>query len=194
MNFLTNILNTSYDCSVQSPERQVSFVYCKLVEECCELSDVYHGIAMSEPLSGEVVDVVISALDLMFVTGPYGEAMANMTREEVLDSFISKLAFEIFVEADGDTITNEWVRYVDWKPEKYLSLMFHHLSNITRLLNQPDRCKLSMEKLVVDICTSAIRVLTASYYHQNMEINMLRAELNDVFDLKIGKWRNKFGL
>lgn len=194
MKFLKNIIGTSYDCTVKEPNRNEFFVYCKLVEETCELSDVYHGIAESEPLNGEIADVIISAVDLLYVMDFNSVQLhGSMTRDEIIDSVIHRLAVGQGVEGLADHLENEWF-HAEQIHERALPMIQHLKGRITRLLNQPYRSKDNLEFLISQLISYTAN-LAMGYGIQNKENSAsIRIKVEHAIEHKVQKWRGKFGL
>lgn len=208
MKFLRNIVNTSYECTVVNPDRSPFFVYCKLVEEVCELSDVYHGIAASEPLNGEIADVIISAVDLLYVCD-YKDAQihGNMTKDEIIDSIITQMALAQGY-SDSRQYSLEDYRFCDTTTgsEKNLAMIHHMKGRITRLLNQPQRSVDNLNFLVSTLIRYTVQLALSygcapqygtdegrTYYHCE-EPSSVKIKVEHAIDHKIEKWRGKFGL
>ncbi|AEN94105.1 hypothetical protein PKNFJJPA_00146 [Salmonella phage vB_SenAc_BPS6] len=192
MNFLKTIFNTSYELSQRDPNRSPVFVYCKLVEESCELSDVLYGIAASEPLNGEVADVIISALDLLYVVD-YQQVQqhGSMTKEEIFDSMVFALATANHTtDLSQHTLEDYWFCSGVETIDKYLAMVNHYKGRITRLLNQPQRSEDNMVDLVSNLIRNTAKL--ACGYNQN-HINTI-VKVEHAIEHKVEKWRGKFGL
>lgn len=211
MKFLRNIVNTSYECTVVNPDRSPFFVFCKLVEEVCELSDVYHGIAASEPLNGEIADVIISAVDLLYVCD-YKDAQihGNMTKDEIIDSIITQMALaqsysDSHQYAFEDHIFSDTAVGSD-ESERNLAMIHHMKGRITRLLNQPNRTDDNLNFLIGSLIKYTAQLALSygcahkyvsyegqTYYHCERS-NDVRIKVEHAFNHKVEKWRGKFGL
>lgn len=192
MKFLRNILNTSYDCTTMNPSRSSVFVFSKLVEETCELSDVFYGIAASEPLNGEVADAIISALDLLYVTEyQHVQQYGSMTKDEIFDSIIYALAQANHTsDLSEHTLEDYWFCGGVDPVDKQLAMINHFKGRITRLLNQPQRSNDRM----VDLINSIIKHTSkfACDCNQNHVSTIVKVE--HAIEHKVEKWRGKFGL
>lgn len=193
MKFLHTIIGTSYDCTAHCPDRSPVFVHSKLVEELCELSDVYHGLAESEPLNGEIADVIISAIDLLYVVefNPH-HVNGCMNKEEMIDSVIFRLA-ELGATESKD-VESHWFHVGDLKPEKHLALAVHYLGRTTRLLNQPYRSEDDLAYLVDRIITFTAKMACAVGIINSVSQSDTRVKVEHAIEHKVGKWRTKFGL
>lgn len=193
MNFLQTIFNTSYELSQRDPNRSPVFVFCKLVEETCELSDVFHGIAESEPLNGEVADVIISALDLLYVVDYHHiQQHGSMTKEEIFDSMVHALATSNHTPDIDDicTLENYWFSSGIETPSEYLARINHYKGRITRLLNQPDRSK---DKLI-DLINQVIHNTGKMACECARGDRHVCVKVEHAIEHKVNKWRGKFGL
>ncbi|AJQ20972.1 hypothetical protein DET7_153 [Salmonella phage Det7] len=193
MKFLHTIVGTSYDCTAHSPDRSPVFVHSKLVEEVSELSDVFNGIAASEPLNGEVADVIISAVDLLYVMD-YNATQIHgcMTKEEMIDSFINRMA--MVNDISSELLEENWFRLVDRNPDKNLAMVVHYIGRVTRLLNQPQRSHDVLEQLINKIILFTARMACSEgSLHFNNVLNT-RIKVEHAIEHKVEKWRGKFGL
>ncbi|YP_009966770.1 MazG-like pyrophosphatase [Salmonella phage Se-J] len=193
MKFLHIIVGTSYDCTAHCPDRSPVFVHSKLVEELCELSDVYHGLAASEPLNGEIADVIISAIDLLYVVefNPH-HVNGCMNKEEMIDSVIFRLA-ELGATESKD-VESHWFHVGDLEPEKHLALATHYLGRTTRLLNQPYRSEDDLAYLVDRIITFTAKMACAVGIVNSVSQSDTRVKVEHAIEHKVEKWRTKFGL
>lgn len=193
MKFLKTILSTSYDCTANSPDRSPVFVHSKLVEEVSELSDVFNGIAASEPLNGEVADVIISAVDLLYVMD-YNAAQTHgcMTKDEMIDSVINRMA--MVNDISSELLEEDWFRLVDRNPDKHLALVVHYLGRITRLLNQPQRSQDVLEQLINKIILFTARMACSEGSLHVVSVSDTRVKVEHAIEHKVEKWRTKFGL
>ena len=192
MNFIRRIFDTSYELSQNNPDRPSVFVYCKLVEETCELSDVFHGIAASEPLDGEVADVIISVLDLLYVTG-YQDSQNNgaMTKEEIFDSMQFALAqANRTTDLSRHTLEDYWFCGGVDSVERSLAMINHYKGRITRLLNQPLRSNDTM----VELTNNVIKYTARLACDCNQKHVSTIAKVEHAIEHKVEKWRSKFGL
>lgn len=192
MKFLPTIIGTSYDCTAKDPNRSQVFVFSKLVEEMCELSDVFHNIAKSEPLNGEVADVIISAVDLLYVMEFNSvQTHGSMTKEEVIDSVIHRLTV---AQGVSSSLEDFWFSSGCYDPEKIFPRLTHLQGRVTRLLNQPHRCTDTLEDLLVNII-SATATVAMSVGDMSPRIkNGVRIKVEHAVEHKVEKWRGKFGL
>lgn len=190
MKFLEIILNTSYDCTKHSPDRSPVFVFSKLVEEVCELSDVYHGIAQSEPLNGEVADVIISAVDLLYVVKfQDSQVYGCLGRDEIFDS----VRYALTQPMGGTHVEGRWFAF-GVSPETALSYISHHLGRITRLLNQPERSKDDLAEQITRLI-SYVGALACYVGIINRDIvGNTQVKVEQAIAHKTEKWRSKFGL
>lgn len=192
MKFIRRIFETSHELSQFNPERSPVFVFCKLVEETCELSDVFYGIAASEPLNGEVADVIISALDLLYVTEyQHVQQYGSMTKDEIFDSIIYALAQANHTsDLSEHTLEDYWFCGGVDPVDKQLAMINHFKGRITRLLNQPQRSNDRM----VDLINSIIKHTSkfACDCNQNHASTIVKVE--HAIEHKVEKWRGKFGL
>lgn len=193
MKFLHTVIGTSYDCTAHTPDRSPVFVHSKLVEELCELSDVYHGLAASEPLNGEIADVIISAIDLLYVVefNPH-HVNGCMNKEEMIDSVIFRLA-ELGAMESKD-VESHWFHVGELKPEKHLALATHYLGRTTRLLNQPYRSEEDLAYLVDRIITFTAKMACAVGIVNSVSQSDTRVKVEHAIEHKVEKWRTKFGL
>lgn len=193
MNFLKTIISTSYDISAAKPDRTPVFVYCKLVEECTELSDVYHGIAASEPLNGEIADVIISAIDLLYIRDFHDAQLDGcMNKEEMIDAVINCLTEQEFIHQG--TLEEYWFQSADLKPQSHLNVIFHCLGRITRLLNQPDRSDDKLITLLVRLIKMTGAMACAVGLMNGTCVGGTRMLVESTVETKVEKWRGKFGL
>lgn len=193
MKFLQTILSTSYDCTANSPNRSPVFVHSKLTEEVCELSDVYRGIAASEPLNGEVADVIISAVDLLYVMEFNSQQVHGcMTKEELIDAVIFRLSELEMVEPKD--VESNWFLVADLNPDMHLAMILHYLGRTTRLLNQPERCDDDLGYLVSRINNYAAKMACAVGIVNSCSQSDTRVKVEHAIEYKVGKWRTKFGL
>lgn len=192
MNFIRHVLETSYELSQITPDRSQVFVYCKLVEETCELSDVLYNIAASEPLNGEVADVIISALDLLYTTDyQHIQQYGSMTREELIDSIIFALAQANHTsDLSQHTLEDYWFCGGVDPVDKQLAMINHYKGRITRLLNQPQRSKDNMVDLINQIIKHTAKLACDCGQTQNDTI----VKVEHAIEHKVQKWRGKFGL
>ena len=197
MNFLRRVFDTSYELSQKDPTRSPVFVYCKLVEEISELSDVYHGIAASEPLNGEIADVIISALDLLYLT-EYHDVQHNgsMTKDEIFDSMLFALSHTQRGECDNThhTLEEDWFIWGVDKPIKNLAYITHYQGRVTRLLNQPQRSDDDMVYLINKIIHYTGRMAVSAGAENLVYPNETSIKVEQAFAFKVNKWRGKFGL
>lgn len=194
MKFLPTIINTSFDCTTKDPERSPVFVYSKLVEEVCELSDVLNGIASSEPLNGEVADVIISAVDLLYVVGFNSQQLHGcMTREELIDSVTHHLGVHQGV-FDSDLVEEDWFRLMDRTPQLHMAMVNHYLGRITRLLNQPQRSEDELVALLSHLIKFTARMACAVGMANSQCVVATRIKVEHAIEHKVEKWRSKFGL
>lgn len=193
MKFLHTIIGTSYDCTAKNPERSQVFVFSKLVEEMCELSDVFHKIAASEPLNGEVADVIISAVDLLYVMDFNSvQIHGSMTKEEMIDSVIHRLAS--VKDVSSDTLEDSWFSSGCYDPERVFPRLTHLQGRVTRLLNQPYRSSDNLENLLVSII-EATALIAMSVGDMSPKIKKgVRIKVEHAIEHKVEKWRGKFGL
>lgn len=197
MKFLPTIIGTSYDCTAKDPNRSPVFVFSKLVEEMCELSDVFHNIAESEPLNGEVADVIISAVDLLYVMEFNSvQIHGSFTKEEVIDSVIHRLtvAQGVSTDAVSPTLEDFWFSSGCYDPEKIFPRLTHLQGRVTRLLNQPHRCTDTLEDLLVKIIGATARVAMSVGDMSPRIKNGVRIKVEQAVEHKVLKWRGKFGL
>ena len=197
MKFLKTIFDTSYELSANHPERPSVFVYCKLVEETCELSDVFYSIESSEPLNGEIADVIISALDLLYVCEyQHLQHLVSMTREEIFDTMKFNLRKAAGMgEDDGDLLEDFW--FVDTINEfpYHLSMITHYKGRITRLLNQPGRTDDNMNDLIQKLLAHTGRAACAYSRKEMLSFaHETRIKAEHAIEHKVTKWRGKFGL
>ncbi|AGY47915.1 hypothetical protein Maynard_193 [Salmonella phage Maynard] len=192
MKFIRRILETSYELSQNEPDRPSVFVFCKLVEETCELSDVFYGIAASEPLNGEVADVIISALDLLYVCEyQHIQQHGSMTKEEIFDSVIYALA-----QANHTTNLSEHTLEDYWfcggvdPVDRQLARINHYKGRITRLLNQPQRSNDQIFDLINGVIRHTAKL--ACDCHCNLKSTI--PDVERAVEHKVEKWRTKFGL
>lgn len=192
MKFIRHILQTSHELSRVDPGRSSVFVYCKLVEETCELSDVFYGIASSEPLNGEVADVIISALDLLYITDyNHIQLHGSMTKEEIIDSVIFALANANHTsDLSRHTLEDYWFCGGIDPMDKQLAMINHFKGRITRLLNQPGRSSDTLVDLVNNIIYHTAKL--ACDYNNNLNSTLVKVE--HAIEHKVEKWRGKFGL
>lgn len=192
MNFLKTVFDTSYELSQKNPDRSSLFVYCKLIEETYELSDVFYGIAASEPLSGEVADVIISALDLLYITEfQHLQHHGSMSKEEIFDTMVFALSQANHTsDLSRHTLEDYWFCGGVESAERYLAIVGHYNGRITRLLNQPARSTDTMVELV----NSVIRYTAKVSCGHNQNLKSTIPDVEKAFGLKVAKWRSKFGL
>lgn len=192
MKFLPTIIGTSYDCTAKDPNRSQVFVFSKLVEETCELSDVFYGIAASEPLNGEVADVIISAIDLLYVTEyQHLQNHGSMTKEEIVDAMVFALASANNTsDLSQHTLEDYWFCGGVHTIERSLYMITHYKGRITRLLNQPYRSEDNMVDLVNKVAKYTARL--ACDYNNNLKSTIVKVE--HAVEHKVEKWRGKFGL
>lgn len=192
MKFLPTIIGTSYDCTAKDPNRSQVFVFSKLVEEMCELSDVFHNIAKSEPLNGEVADVIISAVDLLYVMEFNSvQTHGSMTKEEVIDSVIHRLTV---AQGVSSSLEDFWFSSGCYDPEKIFPRLTHLQGRVTRLLNQPHRCTDTLEDLLVNIIGATATVAMSVGDMSPRIKNGVRIKVEQAVEHKVLKWRGKFGL
>lgn len=192
MKFLPTIIGTSYDCTAKDPNRSQVFVFSKLVEEMCELSDVFHNIAESEPLNGEVADVIISAVDLLYVMEFNSvQTHGSMTKEEVIDSVIHRLTV---AQGVSSSLEDFWFSSGCYDPEKIFPRLTHLQGRVTRLLNQPHRCTDTLDDLLVKIIGATARVAMSVGDMSPRIKNGVRIKVEQAVEHKVVKWRGKFGL
>uniref|UniRef100_A0AAU8GI77 MazG-like pyrophosphatase n=1 Tax=Salmonella phage vB_STmST313_KE31 TaxID=3161181 RepID=A0AAU8GI77_9CAUD len=193
MKFLHTIIGTSYDCTAHSPDRSPVFVHSKLVEEVSELSDVFNGIAASEPLNGEVADVIISAVDLLYVMD-YNATQIHgcMTKEEMIDSFINRM--EMVNDISSELLEENWFRLVDRTPDKNLAMVVHYIGRVTRLLNQPQRSHDILERIIAQLISHVARMACGQGVLHSDSLMSTRVKVEHAVEHKVEKWRTKFGL
>ena len=192
MKFLPTIIGTSYDCTAKDPNRSQVFVFSKLVEEMCELSDVFHNIAESEPLNGEVADVIISAVDLLYVMEFNSvQTHGSMTKEEVIDSVIHRLTV---AQGVSSSLEDFWFSSGCYDAEKIFPRLTHLQGRVTRLLNQPHRCTDTLDDLLVKIIGATARVAMSVGDMSPRIKNGVRIKVEQAVEHKVVKWRGKFGL
>lgn len=193
MKFIHTIVGTSYDCTAHEPNRSPVFVLNKLGEEICELSDVFHDIASSEPLNGEVADVIISAIDLLYVMDFTDQQLHGcMTKEELIDSVQTRLGMHS--NCSPEYLEEDWFRLIDRDPQKHLNLIHHYHGRIIRLCNQPYRSEDVLERLVAQLITQVARMACGEgALHSNCTM-ATRIKVEQAFNHKVEKWRIKFGL
>lgn len=193
MKFLHTIVGTSYDCTAHSPDRSPVFVLNKLGEEICELSDVFHGIASSEPLNGEVADAIISAIDLLYVMDFTDQQLHGcMTKEELIDSVITRLAMASDVSTEY--LEEDWFRLIDREPQKHLNLIHHFHGRIIRLCNQPYRSNDILERIIAQLISHVARMACGQGALHSDSLMSTRVKVEHAFNYKVEKWRTKFGL
>lgn len=193
MKFLHTIISTSYDCTHADPNRSPLFVHNKLTEEVCELSDVYHGIAGPEPLNGEVADVIISAVDLLYVMEFNSQQIHGcMTKEELIDAVIFR--FSELERVDPKDVESNWFTVADLKPEMHLGMILHYLGRTTRLLNQPHRCNDDLGYLLSRINNFTAKMACAVGIINSCSQLGTRVKVEHTVEHKVEKWRTKFGL
>lgn len=193
MKFLHNIIGTSYDCTAHCPDRSPVFVLNKLGEEICELSDVYHGIASSEPLNGEIADVIISAVDLLYVVefNPH-QINGCMNREEMIDAVIFRLSELVAVEPKD--VESNWFHVADLTPDKHLAAIAHYLGRTIRRLNQPYRSEDDLANLVDRTINFTAKMACAVGIINSCSQSDTRVKVEHAIEHKVEKWRIKFGL
>lgn len=192
MKFLPTIIGTSYDCTAKDPNRSQVFVFSKLVEEMCELSDVFHNIAESEPLNGEVADVIISAVDLLYVMEFNSvQIHGSMNKEELIDSVIHRLTV---AQGVSSSLEDFWFSSGCYDPEKIFPRLTHLQGRVTRILNQPHRCTDTLEDLLVKIIGATARVAMSVGDMSPRIKNGVRIKVEQAVEHKVVKWRGKFGL
>lgn len=193
MKFLHTVVGTSYDCTAHEPNRSPVFVLNKLGEEICELSDVFHGIASSEPLNGEVADVIISAIDLLYVMDFTDQQLHGcMTKEELIDSVQTRLG--LHSNCSPEYLEEDWFRLVDRDPQKHLNLIHHYHGRIIRLCNQPYRSEDVLERLVAQLITQVARMACGEGALHSVNMLSTRIKVEHAIEHKVEKWRTKFGL
>ncbi|AFU64503.1 MazG-like pyrophosphatase [Shigella phage MK-13] len=192
MNFIRRVLETSYELSQITPNRPSFFVYCKLVEETCELSDVLYGIAGSEPLNGEVADVIISALDLLYVCDyQHTQQHGSMTKDEIFDSLIFSLSqANRTSDLTQHTLEDYWFCGGVDSLDKQMAMINHYKGRITRLLNQPQRTDDNLVELVNGVIKHTAKL--ACDHNNNLKSTIVKVE--HAIEHKVEKWRTKFGL
>lgn len=191
MNFIRKVFDTSYELVQREPNRPSVFVYCKLVEETCELSDVFYNVAASEPLSGEVADVIISALDLLYLTDfKHLQQTGSMDKNEIFDSMMCALNLANPAHNPGlRNIESRWFNPGIDGAERNLVMINHYKGRLTRVLNQPHRT----EDTAIDMINKII-FYTARLACDFGRYNWYLVEVEKAFDLKIAKWRVKAGI
>ncbi|QIO02492.1 viral tegument-like protein [Salmonella phage allotria] len=194
MKFIHTIIDTSYDCTAREPNRSPVFVLNKLGEEICELSDVFHGIGMpSEPLNGEVADVFISAIDLLYIMDFNDQQLHGcMTKEELADSVQTCLA--LCSDCSPEYLEEDWFRLIDRDPQNHLNLIHHYHGRIIRLCNQPYRSQDVLVRLVANLITHVARMACGEGAIRGCSLMATRIKVDHTFNHKIEKWRTKFGL
>ncbi len=193
MKFLHTVVGTSYDCTAHEPNRSPVFVLNKLGEEICELSDVFHGIASSEPLNGEVADVIISAIDLLYVMDFTDQQLHGcMTKEELIDSVQTRLG--LHSNCSPEYLEEDWFRLIDRDPQKHLNLILHYHGRIIRLCNQPYRSQDVLERLVANLITHVARMACGEGALHSVNMLSTRIKVEHAIEHKVEKWRTKFGL
>lgn len=194
MKFLHTVIDTSYDCTAHTPDRSPVFVLNKLGEEICELSDVFHGIGMpSEPLNGEVADVIISAIDLLYVMDYDDVQMrGSLNKAEMIDSVINRMA--MVNDISSNLLEEDWFRLIDRDPQKHLNLIHHYHGRIIRLCNQPYRSQDRLDKLVNDLIKHVARMGCGEGAIRGSSLMATRIKVEQAFNHKVEKWRSKFGL
>lgn len=193
MKFLHTIIGTSYDCTAHCPDRSPVFVLNKLGEEICELSDVFHGIASSEPLNGEVADVIISAIDLLYVMELTDSQLHGcMTKEELVDSMKANLALVCLCSSEN--LEEDWFHLVDRKPDRHLSMIHHYHGRIIRLCNQPQRSRDILYGLVGQLVKYTARMACSEGANHSVNMMSTRIKVEHAIEHKVEKWRTKFGL
>ncbi|WQZ19160.1 MazG-like pyrophosphatase [Escherichia phage 241] len=192
MKFIRRILETSYELSQKEPNRPSVFVFCKLVEETCELSDVLYEISASEPLNGEVADVIISALDLLYVCEyQHIQQYGSMNKDEIFDSIVFSLS-----RANGTsdltqhTLEDYWFCGGVDSLDEQLAMINHYKGRITRLLNQPQRTDDNLADLVNGVIRHTAKL--ACDHNHNLKSTIVKVE--HAIEHKVQKWRGKFGL
>lgn len=194
MKFLPTVINTSFDCTTKDPNRSPVFVHSKLVEEVCELSDVLNGIAASEPLNGEVADVIISAVDLLYVVEFNSQQLYGcMTKSELVDSTTHILGSHQGVLED-DRLEEDWFRLRERTPQTHMAMINHYLGRITRLLNQPHRSDDELAMLVNHLIRFTARMACAVGMNNSQCVESTRIKVEHAIEHKVKKWRGKFGL
>ncbi|USL85961.1 hypothetical protein [Enterobacter phage fGh-Ecl02] len=193
MKFLHTIVDTSYDCTAHTPDRSPVFVLNKLGEEICELSDVFHGIASSEPLNGEVADVIISAIDLLYVMD-YDDVQlrGSLNKAEMIDSVINHMA--TVNDISSNLLEEDWFRLIDRDPQKHLNLIHHYHGRIIRLCNQPYRSQDRLDQLVNDLIKHVARMGCGEGAIRGSSLMATRIKVEHAIEHKVEKWRSKFGL
>lgn len=193
MKFIHTIVGTSYDCTAHEPNRSPVFVLNKLGEEICELSDVFHGIASSEPLNGEVADVIISAIDLLYVMDFTDQQLHGcMTKEELIDSVQTRLG--LHSNCSPEYLEEDWFRLIDREPQKHLNLIHHYHGRIIRLCNQPYRSEDILERLVAQLIAQVARMACGEGALHSVNMLSTRIKVEHAVEHKVEKWRTKFGL
>lgn len=193
MKFLHTIVDTSYDCTTHTPDRSPVFVLNKLGEEICELSDVFHGIVSSEPLNGEVADVIISAIDLLYVMDYDDVQMrGSLNKAEMIDSVINHMA--TVNDISSNLLEEDWFRLIDRDPQKHLNLIHHYHGRIIRLCNQPYRSQDRLDQLVNDLIKHVARMGCGEGAIRGSSLMTTRIKVEHAIEHKVEKWRSKFGL
>lgn len=194
MKFIHTIVGTSYDCTAHEPNRSPVFVLNKLGEEICELSDAFHGIGTaSEPLNGEVADVIISAIDLLYVMDFNDQQLHGcMTKEELVDSVQTRLG--LCGDCSPEYLEADWFRLVDREPQKHLNLIHHYHGRIIRLCNQPYRSQDILERLVANLIKHVARMACGEGALHSVNMLSTRIKVEHAIEHKVEKWRTKFGL
>lgn len=193
MKFLHTIVDTSYDCTAHTPDRSPVFVLNKLGEEICELSDVFHGIASSEPLNGGVADVIISAIDLLYVMDYDDVQMrGSLNKAEMIDSVINHMA--TVNDISSNLLEEDWFRLIDRDPQKHLNLIHHYHGRIIRLCNQPYRSQDRLDQLVNDLIKHVARMGCGEGVIRGSSLMATRIKVEHAIEHKVEKWRSKFGL
>ncbi|HIC5345356.1 TPA: hypothetical protein ACW5GA_001620 [Salmonella enterica] len=193
MKFLHTIVDTSYDCTAHTPDRSPVFVLNKLGEEICELSDVFHGIVSSEPLNGEVADVIISAIDLLYVMDYDDVQMrGSLNKAEMIDSVINHMA--TVNDISSNLLEEDWFRLIDRDPQKHLNLIHHYHGRIIRLCNQPYRSQDRLDHLVNDLIKHVARMGCGEGAIRGSSLMATRIKVEHAIEHKVEKWRTEFGL
>lgn len=111
-----SIVDVILETSLSVPRRPVRQVYKKLVEEVGEVGDallaIADGVDPDEPVEGEIADVIICAVDLLFVH-LQKQAGGCLTDEQVADEVKNLLEDRVKAKTEkwSRIVSGEWVCY-----------------------------------------------------------------------------------